>query len=74
METILSTRLKDEDFRGIINFMQSYRPGTSIEEIEKALVSHLKQNSQHKKDEKSMDFDDFQKYLYDDVPKAECSA
>lgn len=40
MEAILSTRVKDEHFRGIINFMQAFRPDKSIEEIEEALVSN----------------------------------
>lgn len=40
MKTILSTRLKDTDFWGVINFMQAFRPNTSIMEIEKALVSY----------------------------------
>lgn len=39
IETILSTRLNDESFRGIINFMQAFRPDTPIDEVEKALVS-----------------------------------
>lgn len=40
METILSTRLKDEYFRGIINFMHAFRPDKASEEIENALVSN----------------------------------
>lgn len=39
METILSTRLKDEHFRGIINFMQAFRPDTKNDEISRTLVS-----------------------------------
>lgn len=41
-ESILSTRLPDESFRGLINFVKAHRPYAPITEIEKALVSFLK--------------------------------
>lgn len=34
-----STRLSDEKFRGILNFIQTYQHGTPIDQIQKALVS-----------------------------------
>lgn len=39
LEDILSTRLTDGTFRGIISFIKATIPGTPIGEIEKALVS-----------------------------------
>lgn len=40
MESMLSTRLPEETYRGIINFMKVFRPNTSDSEIEKSLVSY----------------------------------
>lgn len=40
-ETILSTRLKDETFRGMSNFMRTATHKPSIDESEKALVSDI---------------------------------
>lgn len=39
LESMLSTRLEDETIRGIINFKRATIPDTSINGIEKALVS-----------------------------------
>lgn len=36
---MLSTRLPDETYRGIINFYTAFTPDTPIDEIQKALVS-----------------------------------
>lgn len=39
LESMLSTRLSDETFRGIINFERATITGTPISAVEKALVS-----------------------------------
>lgn len=39
LESMLSTRLTDETFSGVTNFLRATIPGTPIDEIEKALVS-----------------------------------
>lgn len=39
VESILLTRLADENLRGLFNFMKATIPDTPIGEIEKALVS-----------------------------------
>lgn len=39
MESVLLTRLPDETFRGVYNFLKATIPDTPIDEIEKALVS-----------------------------------
>lgn len=39
IESIFSTRLPDESFRGLINFLKATIPDTPIDEIERALVS-----------------------------------
>lgn len=38
IESILSARLTDETFRGIINFLEATMPDTPIGEIERGLV------------------------------------
>lgn len=38
-ETVLQSRLPDETFRGIFNFLKATIPDTPIDEIGKALVS-----------------------------------
>lgn len=39
LESISLTRLPDESFRGIVNFIKANRLNASMTEIEKALVS-----------------------------------
>lgn len=39
LESVLSTRVPDETFRGLINFVKILHPNASYNEIEKALVS-----------------------------------
>lgn len=38
LEAVLSIRLPDDTFRGIISFLRATIPGTPIDDIEKALV------------------------------------
>lgn len=39
-ESILSSRLSDETFRGIMNFIQATKNGTTMDQIQMALVSN----------------------------------
>ena len=39
IETLFSTRLSDDTYRGIVNLIKASRPNTPNDEIEKALVS-----------------------------------
>lgn len=39
LESMLSTRLTDETYRGLVNFLRATIPDTPIDDIEKALVS-----------------------------------
>lgn len=41
IESILSTRLSEEVYCGLINLMNTFSPNTSTDDIEKALVSHM---------------------------------
>lgn len=41
VESILSTRLPEEVYCGLINLMNAFSPNTSSEDIEKALVSRM---------------------------------
>lgn len=42
VESILSTRLSDENYRGLLNFAKITIPGIPMEDIRKALVSQKK--------------------------------
>lgn len=39
MESVLSTRVPDDTFRGILNFYKTFLPNTPHNDIEKELVS-----------------------------------
>lgn len=41
LESILSTRLDEEVYCGLIKLMNAFSPDTSIDDIEVALVSHI---------------------------------
>lgn len=41
LESILSTRLTDKTFRGIMNFIKATKVGTTTDQIQMALVSEL---------------------------------
>lgn len=72
-ESILSTRLPDETFRGLINLVKAYQTRIPKNEIEKALVSDTQTHLKTKKIKRLIFFFAFhtQEYLYDDVP-TEC--
>lgn len=87
IETILSLRSPDETFRGQINVMKANAPNTPRDEIEKALVSNRNniksleltsflgfRTSFNIKMNHSIFLRISQEYLYDDVPKADCSS
>lgn len=42
IESILSTRLAEENYGGLVNLMKAFSSSTSFDDIEKALVSHMK--------------------------------
>lgn len=41
IESVFSTRLSEEAYCGLINLMYAFAPKTSIDDIEKGLVSHI---------------------------------
>lgn len=45
LESILPTRLTDETFRGIMNFINATKADTTMHQIQKALVSAVEPNA-----------------------------
>lgn len=39
LDTILSTRMSNEETQGVLNFVQALHPNSSVRQIEEALVS-----------------------------------
>lgn len=73
LETVLSIRLPDETYRGIIDFLRATIPGKPINDIEKALVSERIISIAYPIENLAKHFGHFQQeYLYDDVPETMC--
>lgn len=45
LESVLPTRLTDETFRGIMNFIKATKSDTTMDQIQKALVSTIEPNA-----------------------------
>lgn len=76
-QDVLSTRLKDESFRGIIDFEKAVILETPTEEIQNALVSQKRTDQIRICIELMINFVlifNLQEYVLVDVPQANCSA